>query len=247
MSSSTAEAEDSSCNWRSMSSCPAVSESWSSNAPEASSSSIAFARARMFSVLSTARCIAMPTSAISSPTPDAASEIRTEASAAEYCALMTSFLVRNWSIFDRSFCLFVDERLLLGLEFLDLAVERLQFGLGELLALERDAREILAILRQRLPRLRVQLDDLLLELLLLELEALLGRDDVGDALLDVLEQLHLLLVAVLQRLTRILGLVEHPVDLGLDYSGEPSGHAGHGTSLPYGRTCGSPTKRTRRI
>ena len=81
---------------------PAVSDSWSSNAPEASSSSIALARARMFSVLSTARCIAMPTSAISSPTPDAASEIFTEASAAEYCALMTSFLVRNWSIFVRS-------------------------------------------------------------------------------------------------------------------------------------------------
>src|SRR4051794_12019349 len=94
-SSSTAEAEDSSCSWRSMSSWPAVRLSWSSNAPEASSSSMALARARMFSVLSTARCIAIPTSAISSPTPDAASEIRTEASAAEYCALMTSFLVRN--------------------------------------------------------------------------------------------------------------------------------------------------------
>src|SRR4051794_25372053 len=103
-SSSTADCELSWCSCRSMSSWPAVSESWSSNAPEASSSSIAFARARMFSVLSTARCIAIPTSAISSPTPDAASEILTEASAAEYCALMTSFLVRNWSIFDRSFC-----------------------------------------------------------------------------------------------------------------------------------------------
>src|SRR4051794_10778200 len=64
-SSSTAEAEDSSCSCRSMSSWPAVRLSWSSNAPAASSSSIALARARMFSVLSIARCIAMPTSAIS--------------------------------------------------------------------------------------------------------------------------------------------------------------------------------------
>jgi len=43
-------------------------------------------------------------SAICSPTPVAASEIRTWASAAEYCALMTSFLVRKASIFVRSFC-----------------------------------------------------------------------------------------------------------------------------------------------
>ena len=50
--------------------------------------------------------MASPTSAISSPTPLAASEIFTEASAAEYCALMTSFLVRNCSILERSFCSF---------------------------------------------------------------------------------------------------------------------------------------------
>ena len=58
----------------------------------------------MFSVLSSARCIASPTSAISSPTPVAASEILTWASAAEYCALTTSFLERNCSILVRSFC-----------------------------------------------------------------------------------------------------------------------------------------------
>src|SRR3954469_14056589 len=103
-SSSTAEEDVSSCSWRSMSSWPAVSESWSSNAPDASSSSMALARARMFSVLSTARCMARPTSAISSPTPVAASEILTCASAAEYWALMTSFLVRNCSSLERSFC-----------------------------------------------------------------------------------------------------------------------------------------------
>src|SRR3954469_14916234 len=91
-------------SWRSMSSWPSVRVRLSSKAPAASSSSIAFARARMPSVLSTARCIARPTSAISSPTPVAASEIRTDASTAEYCALMTSFLVRNCSSLPRSFC-----------------------------------------------------------------------------------------------------------------------------------------------
>ena len=52
----------------------------------------------MFSVFSSARWIASPRSAICSPTPFAASEIRTWASAAESCALMTSFLVRKVSI-----------------------------------------------------------------------------------------------------------------------------------------------------
>src|SRR3954451_19615403 len=92
-SSSTCDEEVSSASWRSMSSPPEPSWRLSSNAPEASSSS-------------TARCMARPTSAISSPTPVAASEILTEASAAEYWALMTSFLVRNWSIFVRSDCSF---------------------------------------------------------------------------------------------------------------------------------------------
>src|SRR6476661_1878619 len=65
----------------------------SSKAPAFSSSSTAPARARMFSTLSSARCIASPRSAISSPPPVAASEIRTCASEAEYCALMSSFFV----------------------------------------------------------------------------------------------------------------------------------------------------------
>ena len=70
----------------------------------ASSSPTASARAFMFSVLSRARCMASPTSAISSPTPVAASEIRTCASAAEYWALITSFFERNCSILVRSRC-----------------------------------------------------------------------------------------------------------------------------------------------
>ena len=100
-SSSTMPPAPSSASWRSMSSWPEPSWVRSSNVPAASSSSTADARAFMFSVLSIARCIARPTSAISSPTPVAASEIRTWASAAEYCALMTSFFVRKDSIFVR--------------------------------------------------------------------------------------------------------------------------------------------------
>ena len=124
--------------------------------------------------------------------------------------------------------LLVDQPLLLLLELDDLLVERLQLGLGELLALERRAREILTPRGQRLARLGVELDDLLLELLLLELQPLLRCDDVGDALLDVLEQLHLLGIGVLERLGRILRLVEHLVDLRLDDGGHASAHSGHG-------------------
>ena len=86
--------------------------------------------------------------------------------------------------------------LLLLLELRDLRVERLQLGLDDVLALQRRPGEVLVAGGERLARLRVELDDLLLELLLLQLEPLLRRDDVGDPLLDVLEQLDLLLVAV---------------------------------------------------
>src|SRR5215218_1141810 len=101
-SSSTSLDELSCASWRSMSSWPGPSAVRSSNVPAASSSETASARARICSVLSCARCMARPTSAICSPTPVAASEIRTCASAAEYWALMTSFLVRKASIFWRS-------------------------------------------------------------------------------------------------------------------------------------------------
>jgi hypothetical protein len=94
------------------------------------------------------------------------------------------------------------------LELLDLLVERLQLRLGHGLALERRAGEVLAPLRERLTRLRVELDHLLLELGGLHLEALLRRYDVGDPLLDVLKQLDLLLIAVVERLGRVLGAVE---------------------------------------
>ena len=129
----------------------------------------------------------------------------------------------------------VGELLLLGLELGDLLVERLQLGLGDVLALERDAREVLVAGRQRLAGLRVELDDGLLELLGLHLQALLRRDDVRDALLDVLQRFQLLLVAVVERLARVFRPVEQPRDLGLDDGGHASAHAGHADSSIAGR------------
>ena len=121
---------------------------------------------------------------------------------------MTSFLERNCSIFVRSFCSECGHLLLLLLELPDLRVERLKLGLGDVLALERGAGKLLVAGGQRLAGLRVELQHLLLELLLLQLETLLRRDDVGDPLLYVLEQLDLLLVAVLESLGRILGAIQ---------------------------------------
>ncbi len=70
---------------------------WSSSAPEASSSSIAPARAWSWAVLSSARWIAMPTSPISSEMPEKASPILVCAWAAVYVALIVSFFVRKAS------------------------------------------------------------------------------------------------------------------------------------------------------
>ncbi len=134
----------------------------SEKVPAASSSWTALARAFMFSVLSTAPLHREATSAIESPTPVAASEIRTWASAAEYWALMTSFLLRNCSILVRRFCSEGGQLLLLLLEFLDLIIHRLQLGLDHVLALERGACEILTASGKRLARLRVELHDLVL-------------------------------------------------------------------------------------
>src|SRR5207249_6521734 len=101
-----------------------------------------------------------------------------------------------------------DELLLLLLELLGLLVEALELLLEPGLALERLAREVLTAGGERLTCLRVELHDALLQLRLLELEALLCSDDVGDPALDVLEQLELALIRVVQRLRRVLGAVE---------------------------------------
>ena len=146
---------------------------------------------------------------------------------------MTSFLERNCSIFVRSFCFGLGQLLLLGLELLDLLVQRLQVGLHDVLALERRAREILAVGGERLTRLRIELHDLRFVLLLLELEALLGGDDVGDPLLDVLKLLDLLLIAVFERLGRVLGPIEQLRDLRLHDGRHAPGQARHRV-LPCG-------------
>ena len=70
-------------------------------------------------------------------------------------------------------------------------VEILQLRLGGGLALERGSREVFAAGGERLPCLRVELDEALLELVGLQLEPFFGRHDVGYAALDVLEQLEL--------------------------------------------------------
>ena len=129
---------------------------------------------------------------------------------------MTSFLVRKASILARSFFSFSVSASCWCSSSLTWVSSDWSSRLGERLALERRPGEVLAALRERLARLGVELDDLLLELGRLHLKALLRRDDVGDALLDVLKQLDLLLVAVVERLGRILGPVEHLRDLGLD-------------------------------
>src|SRR5919197_1857171 len=108
-----------------------------------------------------------------------------------------------------------DELLLLLLELLGLLVETLQLLLETRLPLERLAREILPARPQSLSRLRVELDDALLQLRLLQFEPLLRGDHVGDPALDVLEQLELPLVRVVQRLRRVLGPVEQLRELRL--------------------------------
>ena len=140
---------------------------------------------------------------------------------------MTSFLVRNCSIFDRSFCsLSISDCCCASSSATCWSSDCSSVWANCLRSSAVRARSSLPA-GERLARLRVELDDLLLELLLLELKALLRGDDVGDALLDVLQQLHLLLVAVLERLGRVLGLVEQLRDLRLDDGGEPPGQPGH--------------------
>ena len=58
-----------------------------------------------------------------------------------------------------------------------------------------------------------------------------GREDLARQALErksgLQQQLHLALVGVLERLARVLGLVEQLVDLRLDDGGHASAHAGH--------------------
>jgi len=102
--------------------------------------------------------------------------IRTDASAAEYWALITSFWVRNDSILAWSvFCPSTSVRLL-GLELLALLHDPVELSLHCSLAGERLAGEVFLAGLERRARLAVELLDLLLHARVLELEPLLrGR------------------------------------------------------------------------
>ena len=102
----------------------------------------------------------------------------------------------------------LDQLLLLGLELGALLVEGLKLGLDGCLALERSPREVVASRGERLAGLALELGDLALRLRALEIDPLLRGDDVGDALLDVDEQLALLLVGVVERDREVLGTIE---------------------------------------
>jgi len=87
-----------------------------------------------------------------------------------------------------------DQLLLLILQLRHLSVEILELLLETRLPLERLPGKVLAARSECLAGLRVELDDVLLELLGLELEPLFGRDDVRDASFHVLQRFQLLLV-----------------------------------------------------
>ena len=128
----------------------------------------------------------------------------------------------------------LDQLLLLRLELLALGHDVLQLALDGRLARERLAREILAVRLQRVARLAVELVDLLLHARVLELEALLRRRHVGDAALDVLKLLELLLVRVVERLVRVLGAVERLGRLRFEDEHEAGPQAGHNGSPQVG-------------
>ena len=99
------------------------------------------------------------------------------------------------------------------------------------LAGQRLAGEVLAVHGQRLLGLALELGGLLLELVDLQLDALAAGGDVGDAAAYLAQQLELALVAVVERLARVLGLVERLVGLGPEDQADPL-HETHGGAAP---------------
>src|SRR3979490_797031 len=155
-----------------MSSSPGPSAVKSVNVPAASSSWTASARALMFSVLSSARCIARPPSAISChPRAPAARGLGDSDLSLRGGVLGLDDLLLGAELLDLRPQLLLGGRhlLLLLLELGDLGIEGLELGLRDVLAFERDSRQVLVAGGQRLACLRVELDDLLLHLLGLEL------------------------------------------------------------------------------
>ena len=117
----------------------------------------------MFSVLSTARCIARPD--VGHLLAHAGRRLGDPHLRLGGRVLRLDDLLLGAEGFDlgAQFLLGVGQLLLLLFEFGDLRVEPLQLGLGDVLAFQRRAREVLLAGGQRLPRLRVELDDALLQ------------------------------------------------------------------------------------
>ena len=113
---------------------------------------------------------------------------------------------------------------MLGLEVGDLRGEPGLAGQGL-------ACEVLAARADRLLGLALELGRLLLELVDLELDPLAAGGDVGDTAAYLAEELELALIAVVQRLARVLGLVERLVGLGLEDQADPL-HETHGGAAP---------------
>ena len=148
--------------------------------------------------------------------PENASLIRVCASAAVYLALMVSFWVRKDSTLACSRC---EASVSFSSSPWSWALLRLEVGhlAGERrLAGQRLAGEVLAAHRQRLLGLLGELVGLLLQLGRLELDPLAARRDVGHAAAYLRQQLELPLVAVVERLARVLGAVERLVRLGAE-------------------------------
>ena len=135
--------------------------------------------------------------------------------AAVYCALRVSFWVRkSLTRFCRasrvvvSFCLLLVELLALRLHLVDLL-------LGGRLARQRLLGQVLPAGAQGLLGLVLQVVDGVLELLLLQLQALLGGGEVDQGPAHLGDLLEHLLVGEVEHLVGLLGRVECLVRLGL--------------------------------
>jgi hypothetical protein len=105
------------------------------------------------------------------------------------------------------------------LDRLDLLREPVQLGLRHLRPRQGDPGQILLALAQSHARLVLQLRDALGELVSLNLEALLRRQDVSDAAARLLQRVELLLIREVESLRRILSLVDGRAHLLLENVG----------------------------
>ncbi len=110
---------------------------------------------------------------------------------------------------------------------------------------QRLAGEVLAAAGERGLGLLLELGALLLELGDLQLETLAAGGHVGHAAAHLLQQLELLLVGVVQRLARVLRLVQGLVRLGLEDQGEALPEAHRGAPLPWCDSWGNDVRGRR--